>query len=452
MAQLKLGTGVAAGWAAAELGIALHIGVAVSYVLFYLTRAHGMDPATAGLVILLGRLCDIIVFPVVGLVSDRANTRWGRRRPFILGGSIFYALAISIMFSLPDIGMNAKIWLFLISYALANMALTVIVVPYLAMVPEMTQDYDERTALAGYRMIVARLGIIAATLVVPWVFQSEPTLVAGFRLVGFLLAFTVLAGGIICFIATRDTPRFAAPASAIGLHELRETIGNKVIRSILVPFLFQNMAVGAAATTLVYFLVSVASADARLAVVLAVSSFLFTPMWIRAARRLEKKSVYLLALAVTLAAIGLIAGPWPISMGLVLVFLIVLGLGDAGTQLAPNAMISDSVEAVEAVTGTRREGLILASFALTIKIGMALGGFAASMVLQAAGLHGPKEASGTDAGQVQAIWLAYTGLPGLFWIAAMIGASRYSLDRAEYSRLKGIVRQRAGTAAEEGTG
>jgi len=127
----------------------------------FLTNVVGVNPALAGTVVLVGKLWDSINDPLVGMISDRMNTRWGRRRPFLLFGAIPFALTFILLFLIPPTD-NAN-WLALyyaIAYLLFDTMYTIVNVPYTALTPELSDDYDERSDLAGWRMSVSILAAL----------------------------------------------------------------------------------------------------------------------------------------------------------------------------------------------------------------------------------------------------------------------------------------------------
>ena len=89
------------GWAAGEVGLASYTGVSSIYLLFYATDVLGIPAAWAGLALLIPRIWNIVSDPIVGFLSDRTETRFGRRRPYLLGGALVWGAAFFLLFNLP---------------------------------------------------------------------------------------------------------------------------------------------------------------------------------------------------------------------------------------------------------------------------------------------------------------------------------------------------------------
>lgn len=436
------------GWAIGELGIAVFVGVTMMFFLFYLTEAHGVSPAWAGIALLVPRLLDALADPLFGAISDRTKSRMGRRRPYLLAGSILYGSGIYLFLAMPTFATEtAKVAYAIIAYIFASFAYSVMSVPYSAMTAEMTTDYKERTELVGYRMIAARTGIIGAGTLTPILYGTQETLAEGFRLVGLVFGLFMAVTGLIAFVATRNAPRIERPVQAFNVkEEFRAIVGNRPFSILFLVFLCQNIAIGASATTLVYFLTYVMRADATmigpLIAIGGVTATIFTPPWVLVSKRLGKRPAYFSALAIS-CVMALPALFLPPKMFMVLFAVYFLAaIGDAGNQLMSNSMVPDTVEVDEHRTGERREGAIFGAWAFCLKLGMALGAFFVSIGLQSAGFL---QGSGVEAQPVLAITgvrLLYGLVPFVFWIGAIFVLSRYDLSETRFNILKKEIADR----------
>ena len=120
-------------------------------------------PGVAAIAIFIGRSWDYINDPLIGHISDRTRTRWGRRRPFLLFGALPFALAfILLWFRPPSRARSLLAIYYAVAYVLFDSAATFVYMPYFALTPELTSDYDERTGLTTYRMFFSILGSLIA--------------------------------------------------------------------------------------------------------------------------------------------------------------------------------------------------------------------------------------------------------------------------------------------------
>jgi len=116
-------------------------------------------PALAGTLLLLAKIWDALIDPVIGHDSDRTETRWGRRRPFLLWFAFPFGLAFSLIWQIPRVALPVGQTLIILGAIFSFITFfSLLSVPYSALAPEMTRDYDERTKLNGYRMFFSIIG------------------------------------------------------------------------------------------------------------------------------------------------------------------------------------------------------------------------------------------------------------------------------------------------------
>ena len=169
MAQKKLNVGQKLGFGIFDLGGNMLFTLMGFWCLYYLTDIAGLAAALAGAAIMVSKIWDAVTDPVMGFISDRTITRFGRRRPYLLAGSIPAMLALWLFFTAPNIPSQTLLMLWaMATLMLVNTASTVINVPYSSLTPELTDDYHERSSLNGYRFGCAVFGtILGAAAVLP---------------------------------------------------------------------------------------------------------------------------------------------------------------------------------------------------------------------------------------------------------------------------------------------
>jgi len=443
------------GWAVGELGIATFIGLTMIYLLFFLTQAVGIAPLWAGIALLIPRLWDVVIDPIIGALSDHTRSHMGRRRPYVLAAACTFGPFFALLFAVPStLSGTGKTVYVTILYLLASSAYSLLDVPYSAMAAEFTRDYKERTNLTGYKMIAARAGIVLSVTLGPLIFTSQSSLAAGFRLLGYVSGAFIVATTFTIFFATRHAPRIERPVHHFSVRdELNSLRGNRPFRVLWLAFLFQNLAIGASATTLIYLITFVMRADAKvvgpLVAVGSVVGLLVTPFWVLIARRLGKRKGYFVGMAIS-ALMSLPALFIPPELYLVLfVVLLVAGVGDAATQLFPNSMVPDTVEVDELRTGMRREGAIFGAWSFCRKLGMAAGAFFVSIGLSIVGFVSGAAPAAQSPGSLVGIRLIYTLLPFTLWVAAMIVLRRYELSETRFNDIKARINRDSANAPVE---
>jgi len=142
-----------------DIGFSLTSTLIGAYLAIFLTDVVGLSPGLAALSILIGKSWDWINDPIIGHISDRTRTRWGRRRPFLLFGPLPFALAFILLWWRPPFEAPAAlVAYYAAAYVIFDTAATFVYMPYFAMTPELTSDYDERTSVTTYRMAFSILG------------------------------------------------------------------------------------------------------------------------------------------------------------------------------------------------------------------------------------------------------------------------------------------------------
>jgi GPH family glycoside/pentoside/hexuronide:cation symporter len=437
-----LTSSIKAGWAVGELAIAAYIGLQMGFMLFYCTNVLAIPPAIAGIALLVPRLLDAFSDPLMGAISDRTRSSLGRRRFYLLIGAPLLAVSFGAVFFVdPSLPLGWRVGLLMVLFLASNLSVTVYEVPYSAMAAEMTTDYRQRINLTGYKMMAARAGIIMALFVGPLIFRSGADFVQGFRYLGLAAGVFILVTGLFAFFATRRAPRIDSVAHAFSLGaEYKAIVANKPFRILWLTALFQNFAIGASSTTLIYFVIYVMRMDAQMAgpylAIAGITAAIVTPAWVYVARRLGKRRAYFAALATAALLAGLIS---LVSAGLSLVLFLLLalaGMADAGTQLVPNSMVPDTVEADELRSGERREGALFGAWGFCRKLGMTVGAFLVSLALAAVNFHQGLGAELQPASAITGIRLIYAALPCGLWLAAMVVLTRYDLTEAKFNAIK----------------
>lgn len=157
-------------YGAGDFGPAITANILVFYLLFFLTDVAGIPAALAGSVLMIGKIFDAINDPIIGLLSDRTRSRWGRRLPWMLGGMIPFALFYTAQWLIPhfsDDRLTNQWGLFIYYVAIAmafNLCYTTVNLPYTALTPELTQNYNERTRLNSFRFAFSIGGSILSLI------------------------------------------------------------------------------------------------------------------------------------------------------------------------------------------------------------------------------------------------------------------------------------------------
>jgi GPH family glycoside/pentoside/hexuronide:cation symporter len=194
-------------WGLGSFGTIGYLSVVTALVLVYLTVVLKMEPATAGRIVFVARLIDAFSDPLVGWLTDRTRSRWGRRRPWLLVGACVCGLALPLVYSqhlLP--GFSGSVIGALVALIIYSWGFSLFNVPYLAMPVEMTEKRRERIDLMSYRSLFMTLGGVAGSAGAPLLLKAFGGDAHGYAILGWVggaLAFLIL---FACFLGTANAP------------------------------------------------------------------------------------------------------------------------------------------------------------------------------------------------------------------------------------------------------
>jgi len=461
--QLPATTRLAFAASGSATGLVVN-GVSYFLLLFY-SQVLGLEPALAGLALLIALAVDAVSDPLVGRWSDRLRSRWGRRHPFMLAAVAPTALFYFLLWVPPDLSQAGLFsWLLGVSIAM-RLSLTAHVVPFNALLPEIAPDYDQRTRLTndsyaagwflGTLMAVAMYAIwLADTPEYPD--GSGFLRIEGYGEAGAVTAILVGLGLALPvattwrFIPTLQPPPERSPSTRDALSEARGTFADRSFAALLASGLFSAAATGASTALWAYVQPYFWGFDSNQLTTLltaqlvsAVLAFLFLPPL---SRKRDKRSVLIgVSLATTvvgaspvmLALLGWflpIGHPWLFPVMAVLGVLQVMLVVMSSALFA--SMLADLVEARALETGRREEGLIGAVQSFTTKVaggvGIWLGGVALSLVDFPSG----DAALTVSAAAIESLgWLYGPGL-ALLYLASIAALLGFQLDRKTQLRVR----------------
>jgi glycoside/pentoside/hexuronide:cation symporter, GPH family len=416
----------------------------------FLTDVVGLRPALAALAVFIGRSSDYINDPIIGYISDRTRTRWGRRRPFLLWGALPFVLAYILLWWHPPF--ESQVWLAIyygVAFILYDTTATILYMPYFALTPELTSDYDERTTLTTYRMAFSILGGMIAFVVPLAIIGSMTPANAGRVLaVGAGLAFISILPMLVVFFGTSERTEFQQQEQPKLKDSILAAFKNRPFLFALGIFMLTYAALDIVQSTLLYFLKHQMHLEAQGDLIfglLFVAALLSLPFWNWAARHWDKQKAYIggmVFLGLMVIGLGIIRPEWGLPATLVLSAS--AGIGVGAIQVLTWAMIPDTVEWDELHTGQRHEGMYYSLVTLGRKIAASLALPLVLLVLDWTGYAAAAETQPASA--ILGIRLLIGPIPAVFLGAGIIFALFYPLGRNRHAELRAEIsmRQAAG--------
>ncbi|MEU8376922.1 MFS transporter [Micromonospora sp. NPDC048894] len=411
---------VHAGYALGSLATGAFGTVPGLLLLPYLTDTLGVAAGLAALLVLLPKAWDVLVNPVAGRISDRTRSRWGPRRPWLLGAGIALAVLFAAIFAAPfGVGPAAGAYVAVAFLATAT-AFAFFQVPYVAMPAELTDDAAERTRLMGWRVAVLALAILISGAVAPMVVTAGGEGVAGHRWMGVFVAALIALGALGAFLGTRSAATGTVTATEPTLRaQLAVVAADRPFRALLLCFVIQSAGVATILAGVSYFAAQILRDPTTGPTVLFACfvgpALLVMPLWTRLGTRLGKKTALVAAsLLLAAGAATLVAAP-VLPAAAVYAVVALLGVGYAGQQVFALALLPDCVAASTARTGRRQAGVFTGLWTAGETFGLALGPGLYGLVLAFSGYV--SSATGTAAPQTPTarlgVLLGFTLVPAL---------------------------------------
>lgn len=411
----------------------------------YLTDELGVAALWAGLVVFLPKAWDVVLNPIAGRISDRTVDPAGPRRPWLLRAGIMLAGAFALIFAAPDLDSRiAETGWVLVFFVLAATAYAFFQVPYVAMPAEITRSYDERTRLMTWRVAILAFTIMLAGATAPLIRDAVGGGRDGYRVMGVAMACLIGVGALAAWRGTRRAP-VGAPTAATGSlgDQLRIVASARDFRLLLTTFVIQALATGCMLAGVAYVasdLLASPAAATVLFVCFVGPALVLTPVWARWGERAGKKQGYVVASLVLAsgAALAVLSrggnDVWTfVATGLV-------GVGYAGCQVFPMAMLPDAAAVDAARTGENRAGVYTGVWTAGETLGLAVGPALYALILALGGYVSSegREISQPDSA-LTAIALGFSLVPAALVLISLWWLRRYSLDADAVARAEGAL-------------
>ncbi len=417
----KIPLGVKITYGSGEMVPALMMAAFGIYFLIFFTDVVGISPSLAGSIIFIAQIWSAITDPAMGVISDRTRSRFGRRRPYLLGIAIPLAVIFWLVFTSPPLEGAALTIYFVIVLVLFFISVSVFTVPYAAMVPEMTKDYNERTNLVAFQAIWMQIGFILASAGMIFISNQFSDPATGWSAAGAILGGLCLIAMLVSWRFTRGWERHPTDTDKFNFRDFYDAvIRNRSFRYVLGVFLFSNAVVYGFNSTLVYFFQYYMNMSEEAISIFFMVMFggciLWVPFITMVANRLGKKHAYVIM--VGLSSIAASAGFILIQPDQHIFIYVVAFMGSgaiAGSFQLAYSMAADAIDVDEFKTNRRREGMYLGMMNLMLKLGSAVSLLAVSQYL---------EWVGYVANQVQTpeVIAALRLMQGEIWGGVMLGS------------------------------
>ena len=423
-----------------------------TYLMLFLTTVAGVSPAMAGTISAIGSVWEAFCAPVVGTLSDSIQTRFGRRKPFLIAAAFPAAIATSLLFTAIDAGPAVKGVYYTVMLLLFWTSFSSEFIPYMAWGSDLTEDYNERTVLRSYAYIFNQvgmcIGMVLPTIIVDYCMSMGKSAAQSWQIVGIFAGVCVAFALLVCALTIKkdDNKNFVRSQNKVcinaaffagifreyftilRLRPIRFIIGasivyliaNTIFSSDRVFYMTYNLGMSQEAISLIMLIITV-------------SGVAFVPFIAKLAEVSDKKNVFMAGIggAGVLMIISRFAGVNGLT-GVILVSLFYSVANTCYWQLMPS-MLYDVCEVVEVETGEKSSGSVISLQALSESLSIALG-------LQALGIALEKAGFINDAAvqpEMALTWVSnlFTLIPGIFMVLVFVIMLKYPINKSSFERM-----------------
>ncbi len=414
-----------AGYSAGEFGGSGLWQMLLTYIGIFFTDVFGISAGAVAILFLVVRIFDGINDPLMGIIADRTNSRYGKFRPYILWMAVPFGLTALALFWAPDLSDGGKVLYAYVVYTLMMVIYTMVMIPFSALSGVMTSDPVDRTSLNTFRFFGAFVAaLIAKTLYMPMVdFFGQGDKVAGNRWTLGIFAIVTIICFLVAFGSTKERVQAPKSASQSIWSDLRDLFRNVpwviVLILSLVSLIFICIRGGIQAYYFKYYIGNEGLFPAYVFIssVATIFGVMTTDFF---TRRFEKKWVLVFSYALSsfFTLLFLFMQPHQVELVFALEILSALTLGPVMPILW--SMMGDSADYSEWKTGNRATGLVFSASTFAFKVGVAVGGFISMGVLELKGFVANTEQTPAVLGAFKQMVSIYPAAGGLICIIALL--------------------------------
>ena len=394
---MALSLGQKAGWGLADMGIVVFVIVKQLLILTFLTAFLGVPVGIAGFVTTAVLVFDMVTDPLIGYLSDRTESRWGRRAPWMFWGAIVMAAGMVGMFAVPEgLGSAGNLAWVIAFFLVATVGFTMVAIPYSAQAGEITDDPKERSSMTGFRMAFASVGILIGGALIPG-------LAGGFGYAMATMMVTPLMIGAIwiSIFATRNAPRGEAPEEvslgrAFGIvasnRPFMVLVGLYGVMTLAVALITAGLPFGALYLILDNGETALSGAAEALSVLslmfaaFVVGAILSQAVWVVLSHRIGKVAALAVGLLLYMVLLYVLNSALPsVNVTAIAGLFVIAGFTNGAYQQIPWAIFPDLMDITRKESGVSLEGAFSAIWLFGQKLANAVAPAVLGLILASAG-------------------------------------------------------------------
>ena len=428
------------------------------YYLHFLTDVLLITPILAGVAFLVSKMWDAISDPLMGIISDRTKSRFGRRRPYFLAGVLLIFFSFFLLWYPVDFQQEMHRFIYVIAaYLIFSTVITLVMVPYNALSSELTLDYDERTSLTSFRIFFSSVSSLVCAVAPLKLVRMFPDIRIGYMVMALSFGLFFALPFLAVFFYTKERKEFQQKTTSLNLYSLFiKPFKTPTFVNVLCMYLFAFVAMDVVMAIVIYFMtyyLGRGTETENVLGVLLVFQIIALPIFVKISQKTDKRSSYLLATVFLLAVMMFSYFITPNQpAALIYIFAALVGMGTGGLIIMIYSIFPDMPDIDELYTGERREGLYsgIITFSRKVSSAMAIAGISTAISL--AGYQAPIKKTVAElttmieqpqsADFMLTLRLVFVCVPSLFLVLCLLNALRYRLTKSSHGELKWLLEQK----------
>ncbi|WP_257285543.1 MFS transporter [Endozoicomonas sp. SESOKO1] len=398
---------------------------------FFYTEIYGLNPTTVASIFLFVRIIDAITDPIMGAIVDRTNTRWGKYRPYLLFLSVPYAVSSVLVFTVPDLGPQAKVIYAYVTYSVLMVLFTATNIPYGAMTGVMTSNPEERASINSTRFMFATGGgLLITSIALPMTEILADNPADGYRNAMTIMAVLSVALFLFCFSTTKERVQPVKAEKTSFISDLSIILKNDQFLWVALATIVMVTTQTVKNTMQMYYITAyVENAAAMTALFLSiwmVGGMIGAQMATKVLDRMCKKQAYitLLFVCAAMSAVSYIAGNNNIALIMAIQFLV----GFFNQMIAPIwfTFTADATDYGELKFRRRIDGLSVSFTIFSLKIGLSVGGAIAMALLGSYGYVSGGTEQSPEA--ISGILTVFSIVPAIGFLLTALVVSQFKMN------------------------
>ena len=443
MAPYRLSRSTLFCYGLADLPVMLAIIPMSIWLSRFYTGDMGLGLSAVANIMLFARLFDVITDPLVGYLSDHTNSRWGRRKPWMAASLPFLMLGIYKVFLPPE---GIGIWYLFTWMMVMWLGWTMLMIPYYAWAAELSNDYNERTRITGWRAVMGSVGGISAQLIpflalVIFSFGGTANVMTMLGIASLILM-PICIG--IALMRVPEFPEIKAPAVPL-FAGLKMMWKNGPFKRLLLGFVLSSTGLAIVMPLYIFFVEFIVEESAAsvpyMVIISSTAGFIGIPFWVWLSKRIGKHRAWIggFLLLSAISPMYLFLGPgdfWWMVPGI-----FIAGFGTGSFSALPNSMKADVIDLDTARSGKNRAAFFFSSWSLVTKMASSLGGWLALQSLALFGFDAANGAQNTPEA-LMGLRLTFAVLPAIIFVIAAAVVWRYPITKERQERIRAAIDRR----------